>query len=296
LGSLDTAEKDPVAHLAINGHILREQDASLSPLDRGFLYGDGLFETLKAEGGRIHFLERHLTRMREGAETLRIPFPTDLDFRPIIQELLEKNRISGEAAVKICLSRGRHKGSLSLVPLSSPTTVILVNPYPGRTPKAWDKGLGVTLEKDILQNESSTLCRLKSLNYLLYLLVRTRAEEQGFDDAILTNRAGEICECTTSNLFFFRQGRLETPALSSGLLPGILRQALMECLEQAGQPVSEVRMTPASLPDCEEIFVTNSLVEIMPVGRVDQDTYPNRERTQKVRDLFRAFRDRTNPA
>jgi branched-subunit amino acid aminotransferase/4-amino-4-deoxychorismate lyase len=167
-----------------------------------------------------------------------------------------------------------------------------VNPYPGRTPEAWNKGLRVTLEKDLLQNEFSGLCRLKSLNYLLYLLVRTRAEERGYEDAILTNGAGEICECTTSNLFFFRQGRLETPALSSGLLPGILRQALMECLEEAGQPVYEVRITPEALPGCEEVFVTNSLVEILPVGRVDQVRYPNRERTRKVRDLFRGFRDK----
>jgi branched-subunit amino acid aminotransferase/4-amino-4-deoxychorismate lyase len=208
---------------------------------------------------------------------------------------MEKNRILGEASVKICLSRGRHQGRLSLVPLSSPTTVILVHTYQDRTAEAWERGLEITVEKDILQNESSALCRLKSLNYLLYLLVRTRAEEGGFEDAILMNRAGAICECTTSNLFFFRHGRLETPALSSGLLPGILRQALMECMEQAGQPVSEVRMTPEAFLACEEIFVTNSLVEILPVGRVDQVRYPNRERTREVRNLFHAFRDETDP-
>jgi len=280
-----------MAYVAINGRVLSEEEASLSPLDRGFLYGDGLFETLKGDGNRIYFLEKHLERMQEGARFLRIPFPKNLDFYDLIQELREKNRIQGEASVKICLTRGKHQDSLSLYPPSSPTTVVMVHPYPGRTPAAWEKGLSVTLEREIFQNDSSILCRLKSMNYLLYLLVRTRAEEKGFEEAILTNRANEICECTTSNLFVYRQGRLETPEVSCGLLPGILRQTIMECLAREGRPVSEVRLTREDLHTCEEIFVTNSMVEIFPVGRVDQDPYPRRERTREVWETFRNYRD-----
>jgi aminodeoxychorismate lyase len=280
-----------MAHVAINGRILPEEDAFLSPLDRGFLYGDGLFETLKAEGNRVYFLDRHLERMQEGARFLRIPFPKELDFYDLVQALKEKNRIRGEASVKICLTRGRHQDRLSLYPHASPTSVILVHPYEGRTLSDWEEGLSVTLEREILQNDSSSLCRLKSLNYLLYLLVRTRAQEKGFEEAILTNRANEICECTTSNLFVYRQGRLETPEVSCGLLPGVLRQVLMECLARGGRPVSEVRLTPEDLRSCEEIFVTNSMVEIFPVGRVDQDSYPRREQTREVREAFRAYRD-----
>jgi aminodeoxychorismate lyase len=280
-----------MAYVAINGRILPEEDASLSPLDRGFLYGDGLFETLKADDNRIYFLERHLERMQEGARFLRIPFPKEMDFYDVVRVLRKKNRIQGEASVKICLSRGRHQDSLSLYPPSSPTTVVLVHPYPGRSPADWKDGLSVTVEREILQNDSSSLCRLKSLNYLFYLLVRTRAEAKGFEEAILTNRANEICECTTSNLFVYRQGRLETPEASCGLLPGVLRQALMECLAREGRPVTEVKMTPEDLRSCEEIFVTNSMVEIFPVGRVDQDPYPRRERTQEVWEAFRTYRD-----
>jgi aminodeoxychorismate lyase len=284
-----------MAYVAINGRILPEEDASLSPLDRGFLYGDGLFETLKADGERIYFLKKHLERMQEGARFLRIPFPRQLDFYDLIQALREKNQIQGEASVKICLTRGRHQDSLSLYPPSSPTTVILVHPYRGRTPEDWEEGLSVTLEREILQNDSSSLCRLKSLNYLLYLLVRTRAQDRGFEEAILTNRANEICECTTSNLFVYRRGRLETPEVACGLLPGVLRQSLMECLTREGRPVSEVKLTREDLRSCEEIFVTNSMVEIFPVGRVDQDPYPHRERTKEVWEAFRTYRDAMHP-
>lgn len=278
-------------YVAINGRILPEEEACLSPLDRGFLYGDGLFETLRVAGKRVFFLDRHLARMREGARFLRIPFPADLDFLGIIQDLKEKNEITGEASAKICLSRGRHEGSLSLYTPSSPTVVILTTPRASTSPTDWDKGLSVTVEGELHQNDSSSLCRLKTMNYLPYLLVRTRAQEKGFEDAILTNTANEICECTTSNLFFFREDRLETPEVSCGLLPGVLREALMECMEQAGEPVREVKLAREALPSCDEIFVTNSLVEVLPIGRVEQDEYPARERTRRVLGLFQAFRD-----
>lgn len=284
-----------MAHVSINGRSLPEEDACLSPLDRGFLYGDGLFETVKATGKRVYFLERHLARMEEGARFLRIPFPGDLDFSVIIRELLEKNGIHGEASVKICLTRGRHAGSLSLYTPSSPTVVVLVAPRTPPSPADWEKGLSVTVEREIKQNPSSGLCAIKSLNYLFYLLVRTRAQEEGFEEAILTNGAREICECTTSNVFFFRKGRLETPSASCGLLPGVLRQALVECMKRAGEPVREVRLTPEGLLSCEEIFVTNSLLEVFPVGRVDDEAYPGRERTRKVWEEFRAYRDALHP-
>ena len=281
-----------MAYVAVNGCVLPEEDARLSPLDRGFLYGDGLFETLKAEGERVFFLERHLARMREGSRFLRIPFPADLDYLGIIRGLQEKNHLLGEASVKICLSRGRHEGSLSLYTPSSPTVLVLAAQRASPSPTDWDKGLSVTVEGELRQNNTSCLCSLKTMNYLPYLLARTRAQEKGFDEAILTNMADEVCECTTSNLFFYREGRLETPPVSCGLLPGVLREALMECMEQAGDPVREVKLTPEALRSCDEIFVTNSLLEVFPVGRVDEGEYPVRERTRRVLELFQAYRDK----
>jgi aminodeoxychorismate lyase len=280
-----------MAYLAVNGCVMPEEDASLSPLDRGFLYGDGLFETLKVDGDRVFFLERHLARLRDAARVLKIPFPADLDYLGIIQDLMEKNQIPGQASAKICLSRGRHGGSLSLYTPSSPTVVILATPRTPPSPSEWEQGLSVTVERDVRQNETSSLCRLKTLNYLPYLLARTRAQEKGFEDAILKNTANEICECTASNLFFFREDRLETPALSCGLLPGVLREALMECMEREAEPIREVRLTEEDLPSCQEIFVTNSILEVLPVGRVDERKFPVRERTRRVLGLFQTCRD-----
>lgn len=278
-------------YIAINGRILHEEEAAISPLDRGFLYGDGLFETMKAREGRVDFLEAHLARLRDTASEIHISFPKAFDFRATISELIKKNHIQGEASVKICLSRGQHQGDLSLYPPSSPTLVVLARPYTPPGPEKWEQGLSVCVEREILQNPSSHLCRLKSLNYLFYLIVRTRAEEKGFQEAILLNTDQQVCECTAANLFFFRNGRLETPDLSCGLLPGILRATLMNCLDQAGQPVLEVKQPLQTLDECEEIFATNSLLEIMPVGRVGKTSYPKREKTLEVRDRFLTYRN-----
>ena len=276
---MDTKGKEGNIFVSVDGQIMEESQARISPLDRGFLYGDGIFETIKVRDNKIDFLEEHLSRMMEGARLLGIPFPKDIDFVRIIAELAERNGIKGEAGARISLTRGRHQGSLSLYESSQPTLVILVRPYLSPDKAKWEQGLALTVEQELRQNHSSWLCRLKSLNYLPYLLVRTRAEQKGFEDAILLNTAGQVCEGTISNLFFFRHGRLETPATACGLLPGILRQALMECLAAAGEPVREVELAAQDVMASEEIFTTNSLQEIMPVGRVDEKTFPARERT-----------------
>lgn len=284
-------QETQIRYIALNGRTVPEQEARISPLDRGFLYGDGLFETIKARKGRIDFLAPHLKRLKEGAQTLRIPFPDRVDFEEIILDLLERNRIQGEAAVKICLSRGIHEGPISLYQPASPTTVIFVRPYQGVDWTTWNRGISLTVEREMFSNATSSLCGLKSMNYLFYLIVRTRAETKGFEEAILLNTKHNVCECTAANLFFFRNDRLETPALTAGLLPGILRGAIMTCMADAGQPVKEVEVPAQALGECEEIFATNALMEITPVGRVEERPYPKREMTLQTFELFKTYRD-----
>jgi len=278
-------------YIFLNDRILSEGEACISPLDRGFLYGDGLFETLKAQSGIIYFLEKHLARMASAAKLLKIPFPIDFPFAQIIKELLKKNDLQDEAAVKICLSRGKQGNKLTFYEPTTPTLVITVRPYLRKNTAEWEKGLRLSIEREIFQNATSNLSKLKSLNYLLYLLIQTRAQEKGYEEAILINIKQEICECTTANIFFFRKGRLETPAVSCGILPGILRESLMECLNAGGQKVYEVEHSHIILRECEEIFITNSLTEIMPVGQVDQNQYTCREKTREVFSKFQDYRD-----
>ncbi len=127
-----------MGHIFINGRILPEEEAVLSPYDRGFLFGDGLFETIKADPGGVYFLDRHLARLKEGADFLKIPFPDFDNPGGIIRELLNRNRLSQGAAVKICLTRGIHEGPLSLyAPRSSPTLLVMARPYHPPAPADW---------------------------------------------------------------------------------------------------------------------------------------------------------------
>jgi len=274
------------ARIYVNNRIVSEDDAFISPLDRGFLYGDGLFETIKAQGDHIYFLDEHLLRLEQDARVLNLPFPADFPFRKTIRQLLQENRIQGEAAIKICLSRGKHTGMLSLYDATAPTLVIQARPYHGAAKEAWDQGLELAIERELKQNALSPLCRMKSLNYLFYLLVRNRAQAAGCDDAIIMNADGDICESTIANLFFFRRGRLETPAISCGLLPGILRAALLDCLNKAGRKAYEVSIGLDALHESEEIFLTNSLAEIIPVGKIEKHEYKGREKTREIKKFF----------
>ncbi len=278
-------------YIFLNNQILSEKEAHISPLDRGFLYGDGLFETIKAQGDHIFFLKKHLARIQTAAQLLKIPFPIDLPFPKIIKELIKKSDIKGEGAIKICLSRGKQGNKLSFYEPATPTLVIMARPYVRKNPAEWEKGLTLSIEREIVQNTTSCLSRLKSLNYLLYLLIQTRAQEKGYGEGLLINAKQEICECTTANIFFYRNGRWETPAVSCGILPGILRDSLIECLKADGQSIYEVEQPYSILKECEEIFITNSLAEIMPVGQVDQDQYNCREKTREVLKIFQAYRD-----
>ncbi len=278
-------------YIFINDRILSEKEACISPLDRGFLYGDGLFETLKAQSDQIFFLKKHLARMQTAAQLLKIPFPVDLPFTQIIKDLIQKNDLRGEAAIKICLSRGKQGDKLSFYEPATPTLVIMARPYNRKNPAQWEKGARLSIEGEIIQNATSDLSRLKSLNYLLYLLIQTRAQEKGYEEAILINARQEVCECTTANIFFFRNGRWETPAVSCGILPGILRESIIECLKADGQSICEVERSYTILKECEEIFITNSLAEIIPVGQVDQNQYTGREKTREVLGIFQAYRD-----
>jgi len=278
-------------YIALNGQILPQEEAGISPLDRGFLFGDGLFETIRIRNGRAVFLDKHLARLRESARFLDISFPRDMDFSGIIRELLKKNKAYGDAALKICLSRGVHQGRISLYRSSKPTIVIFIREFHPVSVTDWEKGVALTVEHEIFQNSTSLTAKVKSLNYLFYLLIHTRAEKKGFNGAIVINEKQELCECATSNLFFFRNGCLETPDLSCGLLPGIMRTVLMECLAEAGIGIREVRLPFSALKECEEIFITNALLEIMPVRRVDRDRFLQREMTRLIWQRFQAWRE-----
>ena len=145
--------------------------------------------------------------------------------------------------------------------------MIIAKKYEGNPAQFYSRGISAKIS-DIRQNEYSPLSGVKSLNFLNYILARIRAQDEGFDEAILMNTKGHIAEAATSNIFLVKDGKLVTPSLDSGLLPGITRKAVIRIAEKLGIGVSERQICRKELPGSDEIFLTNSLSEILPVVKI----------------------------
>lgn len=254
-----------------NGSIVPLSQARVSVLDGGFLYGDGLFETMRSYRGRVFALDRHLDRLSRGMEELGIPFPDRLEFiSGDIEALLRANSLlEVDARVRLTVSAGEGSGTPQPERNSRPTVVITATKLSLPDPPDFDKGYRAVVSAAIRRNHLSPLSRLKTLNYLENLLARKEAKSKGVEESILLNAAGGIAEGTVSNVFIVIDGKLLTPSLDSGILPGITRQVVIGLATGMGIPVEERWIYPEELGKAEECFLTNSVIELMPLVEID---------------------------
>lgn len=229
----------------LNGAILDADSAAISPTDRGFTLGDGVFETMQARNGAPLRLDAHLARLRRGAGLIGLPLPR-LDYAGALLATLEANGLR-DAALRLTLSRG--PAPRGVLPPAEPTPTVLISagPLPDLTP------VRLVLAKVTRRNEFSPLSCIKSLNYLDSILARQEAAARGADDALMLNTQGRIAETTMANVFLVLNGNLVTPPLSDGALPGIMRAEVLKAgaVEQA--------ILPADIARAREIFITTSL-------------------------------------
>lgn len=232
--------------------------------DEGYQFGLGFFETISVEHGRPILLPWHLERLRRSMKE----FGIEQDVCPEeISEFLA-SRESEHHALKIMVSDANNLFTM------------LPNPY---TAAHFRKGFRLAYSH-VYRNETSPLICHKSMNYGDCILEKRRARSVGFDELVFLNSRGEICEGTTTNIFFVKHGTLYTPPLSCGLLPGILRRFLMESF-----PVTECRLGKEDASQMDECFVTNSLMGIMPVTALEQKEYTSHDVTQQCIEVYRQF-------
>ncbi len=228
--------------LWLNGHLLPNQEARIDPADRGFLLGDGVFETLR---GTTH-LGRHLARLRAGATVLGIPQPwSDADILQAATAVLAGQ----DAALRITLTRGPAPRGLLPSAGTQPTLLITASPLPPAPAPAH-----AIIARTTRRNEHSPLATIKSLNYLDSIVARREAATAGADEAILLNTAGVVAEATAANLFVLHNTAWTTPPVSDGALPGITRALLLE----AGF-ATEASLTPERLATAGAAFLSSSL-------------------------------------
>jgi branched-chain amino acid aminotransferase len=249
----------------LNGTMLPPEQARIDPFDRGFSLGDGLFETLRAYDGRPFRLEDHLERMSIAAATLEIPLPVDMPaVAGAVTDLLGANgHVEGDASIRITLSRGT--GPRGLAPPEDPRPILLIATAAYAPPP--ESCAAVTV--DIRRNEGSPQSRMKTLSQLDNVLAAQAAAKRGAEEAILANNAGSIACGARANLFAVIDGRLVTPPLHDGVLPGIARRVVLEIAAAWQLPREETSLRAADLQRADEILLTNSLFEIRSVGRMD---------------------------
>jgi branched-chain amino acid aminotransferase len=252
----------------VNGSFVNLSRAKISVFDRGFLYGDGLFETMRAYRGEVFRLGDHLDRLFRSAKEIELSFSyTRKELRNIIKRILKINNLS-EAYIRLTLSRGVSEPRLISELKSSPTLVIVAREFKSLSPSEYRKGWRATIV-ETRQNQASPLSRLKSLNFLNNILARKEAKAKRVDEGILLNTLGDVTEASTSNIFLVKRGILITPPEETGLLPGITRGVILELATSLGLKVFDRRVSLDELMGAEEVFLTNSLIEVMPLVEID---------------------------
>ncbi len=255
-----------MAIVYLNGRLLEETEAAISPFDRGFTYGDGLFETLRIYRGKPFDLVRHLERLRRGAACLG--FPEVPDWEEAVGGVIAANGVR-EGVLRIALSRG--VGRRGLLPPVESTPVRLATVAAGDPcPASFREGVRGIMVTNVRRNEFSPLTGLKTASALELVLTRREAAARGAVEGILLNTRGNLAEGTYTNLFLARGGQLRTPSPAAGILPGIVRGRILELATAAGHPVLEkTDIPPIELLKADEAFLTNSLLEVMPLLEVD---------------------------
>lgn len=259
----------------VNGALVSAENATVSVRDRGFRYGDGAFETLRAYGGSLFAWEAHHRRLRRSCETLGMDTAVPTDLQQRITETLEANDLA-DAYVRVSVTRGVQPGKLTPSPTVDPTVVVVVDELPrgGRQGESvWDDPATVQTVTTRRIPDSALPVDAKTHNYLNGILARLElrratTDSHQPDEALLRDTDGYVAEGATSNLFFVDEGTLKTPK-SDTILPGITRNIVLDLAGDEGFPVEIGRYTLDDVRAADEAFLTNTTWELRPVGTVD---------------------------
>lgn len=251
--------------VCLNGAIVPRSHAMISVMDYGFLFGYGLFETMRSYDGKVFRLNRHFDRLQASASRLGISVNPPILERDVYLTMHANGLTS--ARVRLVVTIG--EGSLTPDPrtCATPTTVIMAAPYHPFDPETYANGWS-TIVSGIRRNSGSPLPGMKSSNFVESMLSKQEARAAGVDDALLLNDRGLVAEASSSNVFILSHGLLKTPRLGEGLLPGITRESVLQIASTLGIAAAEADISLPELRQATEIFLTNSMIEIMPVVRV----------------------------
>jgi branched-chain amino acid aminotransferase len=253
----------------IDGKYYNERDAKISVFDHGLLYGDGVFEGIRAYHGRVFKLKEHIDRLFYSAKAilLKIPMSHAQIMRATV-EACRKNKIR-DGYIRLIVTRG--VGTLGLNPnrCKNPSVIIVADKIQLYPRSVYARGMKIVTVATTRNLHSALNPAIKSLNYLNNILAKIEANNAGVEEAVMLNSEGFVAECTGDNLFIVKNGELSTPPLSAGALYGITRQTVIELAEEEGLKVCEPNLTRYDLFNADECFLTGTGAEIVPVVKID---------------------------
>ena len=274
----------------INGNLLPQDEAKVSVLDRGFLYGDGVFETLRAYSGKIFHLDDHVIRLFRSANSiyLKTPFTEDYVKEALYKTLTENNL--KDAYLRLTITRGRSNPGLDIEDCLDPTITVISSEFSGYAASLYRQGISAAVVNTRRIPPSALNPEIKSLNFLNNIMARVEARRVDASEAIMLSTEGYVAEGTVSNIFIVKDGIVKTPPLSVGILNGVTR-SLVICLAQKNNiPLIEQHFQPEELYAADECFVTSTLYEVMPVTSINNKpvgTGHPEDISQTILSLFR---------
>ena len=273
----------------INGKFYSEKNSKISVFDHGLLYGDGVFEGIRAYHGRVFKLKEHIDRLFYSAKAILLNIPmSKQQLMDATVETCRKNNLN-DGYVRLVVTRG--VGTLGLNPnrCSNPQVIIIADTIQLYPASLYKKGMEIVTVATTRNHHNAVNPAIKSLNYLNNILAKIEANTAGYEEAIMLNSEGYVAECTGDNLFIIKDNQMFTPSLSSGALHGITRQTSIDLVGELGVPTSEPNLTRYDLYNADECFLTGTGAEIVPVVKIDERKIGNGKPGIVTKKLVKAY-------
>ena len=275
----------------INGNLVGSEQATVSVYDHGLLYGDGVFEGIRTYGGRVFKLATHLKRLEESAKAIRLQIPyTAAQLADACRQTVQANGTES-GYVRLCVTRGA--GTLGLNPFlcERGMAFIIADTITLYPDELYRDGLAVITSCVIRNHPQALSPRIKSMNYLNNILAKIEAIDAGVLEAVMLNHEGHVAECTGDNIFIVRHGALSTPPLHAGILEGVTMNVVINLAREAGLSVCRTELTRHDLFTADEMFLTGTAAEVIPVTKVDERTIGDGRPGRITRQLMDAFKE-----
>ena len=277
----------------LNGKILPQEDAKISVFDHGLLYGDGVFEGIRAYNGKIFMLQQHMDRLYDSAKAIALKIPITKDeMAEAIKKTMAANNLT-DSYIRLVVTRGVGKLGLDPNKCAVPQIIVITDTIELYSKALYERGLDIVTVTTIRNHFSALDPKIKSLNYLNNILAKLESIEAGAGEALMLNKDGYVAECAGDNIFILKDNILLTPPPSAGILIGITRNVVMELAVKMGVQAKECLMTRYDVYIADECFLTGTAAEIIPVVKIDGRIIGNGKPGKVTLELLKWYRDQT---